>query len=133
MCAIVPTSVLYSTSVLRISYTGGYLEQLISNVQGVVKCSSLAAEVGAAVDLPAACVYQSALLMPDADFSAVSTDSLLQMELAQWLPKPTVEGDGYDCTTYDETYVWLYTVEFYFYMRCFLHEMFHFQHDIADS
>jgi len=55
--------------VLRISYTGGYLEQLISNVQGVVKCSSLAAEVGAAVDLPAACVYQSALLMPDAGFS----------------------------------------------------------------
>ena len=28
VCAIVPTSVLYSTSVLRISYTGGYLEQL---------------------------------------------------------------------------------------------------------
>ena len=47
--------------------------------------------------------------------------------------KPTVEGDGYECTTYDETYVWLYTVEFYFYMRCFLHEMFHFQHDISDS
>ena len=134
MCAIVPTSVLYSTSVLRISYTGGYLEQLISNVQGVVKCSSLAAEVGAAVDLPAVCVYQSALLMPDADFSAVSTDSLLQMELAQWLPAASLRSKETatsvrammkrmcGCTLLSFTFT-----------RCFLHEMFHFQHDIADS
>ena len=97
-----------------------------SNVQGVVKCSSLAAEVGAAVDLPAVCVYQSALLMPDADFSAVSTDSLLQMELAQWLPAASLRSKETatsvrpmmkrtcGCTLLSFTFTWDVS-----YMRCF--------------